>query len=374
MTGNVCGRNSITPLPSRTARLRLEPIRDRYRKALQSSRLSASGGLRDRQCPPESPRGLPKASAGTGCRERGFRPWEAWGSANPGNARFVVEDDAKQFPAADCVQTALDLRVRGASVARNDEHVVGEFGEDPGIGDVRHRGTIEDDEALAVALAQGFYQAPHLHGNEILRRNLAQSTGRNRAKARDPYRVDDLGYIDLRILKVIRQSGQRRVRKELVNARISEIAVDEQGRLRGIEGKRGRQVLCDETAAVPLAHRGNKNDGVLLLALLIDLGSQLAEDLDRGLFGMLGVDDASLPELVSAQQLAFVLGHARDGFGNLDLLPHEGRPRRGPSSCSRGRHELQISPFLSSFFQSLLDLAHVKALPASALRRASPKG
>src|SRR6267143_3922853 len=326
------------------------------------------------QRPPERARRLPKAGAGTGCRERGFRPWEAWGSANPGNARFVVEDNDKQFPAADCVQTTLDLRVRGASVARNDEHVVGQFGEDPGIGDVRHRGPVENDEALAVALAQGIDQAPHFHGNEILRRNLAQSTGRDCAKARDTYRVDDLGYVHLRIFKVIRQSGQRRVRKELVNTRISEIAVDEQGRLRGIEGKRGREVPCDETAAVPLAHRGNENDGVLLLALLIDLGSQLAEHLDRGLAGALGVDDPSLPELVRGQQLAFVLGHARDGFGNLDLLSQEGRPRRGPSSYSRSRHDLEIPPFVSGLFQRFLDLAHVKALPANARRRASPKG
>src|SRR6267378_2828605 len=128
---------------------------------------------------PESPGGL-RAPGSVAATVYGRR--EGWESANPGNARFVVEDNAEQFPAADCVQAALDLRVRGAPVARNDEHVVGQFGEDPGIGDVRHRGTIEDDEALAVALAQGFYQAPHFLGNEVLRRNLAQSTGRNCAK------------------------------------------------------------------------------------------------------------------------------------------------------------------------------------------------
>ena len=142
-------------------------------------------------------------------------------------------------------------------MARNDEHVVGQLGEDPGIGDVRHRGTIEDDEALAVALAQGIYQVSHFRGNEILRGILAQSTGRNCAQARDTYRVDDLGYGKLRTVKVIRQSGQRRVRNEFVNTRISEIAVDEQCRLRGIEGKRCREVPRDETGAVPSAHRGN---------------------------------------------------------------------------------------------------------------------
>src|SRR6266699_3337126 len=57
------------------------------------------------------------------------------------------------------------------------------------------------------------------------------------------------------------------------------------------------------------------------MILLIDLGSQLAEHLDRGFSSLLGVDDASLPELVYAQQLVLVLGHARDGFRRLDLLP-----------------------------------------------------
>src|SRR5207249_3284775 len=272
------------------------------------------------------------------------------------------------------------------------------------------------DEAVTVALAQGLYQASHFHGNEILRGILAQSTGRNCAKARDTHRVDDLGYGDLRIFKVIRQSRQRRVRNELVNTRISEIAVDEQGRLRGIEGKRRREVPRDETGAVPSAHCGNQNNGVLSSALLIDLGSQLAEHLDGGFSSLLGVDDASLPELVCAQQLVLVIGHARDGFLRLDLLPQgldllprrfdllprrfdllpwrldllprgldllprrlallprrfdllprrlallprrldflpqEGSPRRAPSSRSRSSHELQISTILSGFFQRL---------------------
>src|SRR4029077_18569854 len=246
-------------------------------------------------------------------------------------------------------------------------------GEDPRIGDIRHRGAIEDDEAVAVAFAQGIHQAPHFYGNEILHRNLAQSPGWYRAKARDTNRMDDLGYVDFRMFKVIRQSGQRRVRKELVNTRISEIAVDEQGRLRGIERKCGPEVPCDETAAVPFVHPCNENDGVLFLALLNDLGSQLAERLDRGLLGMPGVDDASLPELRRTQQPSLAVGHARDGFGKSDLRSQKGRPRRGPSSCSCGRRQLQVSPLVSSSFQRLLDLAHVTALPPNALRRAPPK-
>src|SRR5882762_8804032 len=110
------------------------------------------------------------------------------------------------------------------------------------------------------------------------------------------------------------------------------------------------------------------------MVLLNDLGSQVAEHLDRRLLGMLGVDDATLPEFVRAQQPALTLGHARDGFGSLDLLPHESRPRSGSTSCSRGSHELQISPFVSSSFQRLLDLAHFTTPPTNALRRASPKG
>src|SRR5437773_12083904 len=99
------------------------------------------------------------------------------------------------------------------------------------------------------------------------------------------------------------------------------------------------------------------------MILLIDLGSQLAEHLDRGFFSLLGVDDTSLPEFGCAQQLMLVIGHARDGFRRLDLLPHESRPRRAPSSRNRSSHELQISTILPGFFERLLDLAHSHSTP-----------
>jgi hypothetical protein len=87
-----------------------------------------------------------------------------------------------------------------------------------------------------------------------------------------------------------------------MHVRALEVAVDQQGRLAGIEGEGGPEVLGDEAAPISPAHTADEDHAVLPLAPLNDLGSELAKYLHRGIGSPFLVDDASLRKVGRAEQ------------------------------------------------------------------------
>src|SRR5690349_67030 len=277
-------------------------------------------------------------------------------SANQREARLVVEDYAKLFLFADCIEATSYLRVRRARVARDDKYVIRELGENANVGNFRHRRAVHDDEPLLVPPPQRIHQALHLLRCEMLLESLAPLAGGDDAVARNADRLDDVLDVEIGVFKIVCEPRRLRFHEQLLRAGSLEIAVDQERGLGSIKSKCRGKISRDEAGPASVGHRGDQYDGIPALAVLDDLGAQIAKRLHDGVLALLALNNAPLNEVARAEHPHLVLGHARYGLGMGPPVRNDGGSRYG----SADRHYLQAAPSLASPVKGLLDLAHVR--------------